>query len=133
MLGSRKSGLNIIFLGQEVFMPYIDSKVSVKVNDEQKKKLKEGLGQAIACIPGKSESWLMVNLSDAQDMYFKGENNAPSAYVAVSVYGKDDPAGYAKMTQAVTKLYGDVLGIPADRVYVKYDSTMNWGWNGSNF
>ena len=114
-------------------MPFIDSKVSVKTTEEQKRKLKEGLGQAIAKIPGKSEAWLMIDLTDGQDMYFKGDNIQPSAYISVSVYGKPDPEGFDRMTQSVTELYGEVLGIPADRVYVKYDATNDWGWNGKNF
>ena len=36
-------------------MPFIDSKVSVKTTPEQRKELKERLGQAIALIPGKSD------------------------------------------------------------------------------
>ncbi len=34
-------------------MPFIDSKVSVKTTPEQRKELKERLGQAISLIPGK--------------------------------------------------------------------------------
>ena len=45
-------------------MPFIDSKVSVKTTTEQRKELKERLGQAIEVIPGKSESWLMIDLAD---------------------------------------------------------------------
>ena len=49
-------------------MPFIQSKVNVKTTQEQQKELKTRLGQAIAIIPGKSESWLMVNLEDEQKM-----------------------------------------------------------------
>ena len=42
-------------------MPFIESKLSVKTTQEQQKTLKERLGQAISLIPGKSESWLMVD------------------------------------------------------------------------
>ena len=45
-------------------MPFINSKVNVKTTAEQQRELKERLGKAIATIPGKSESWLMVNLED---------------------------------------------------------------------
>ncbi len=36
-------------------MPFIDSKVSVKVSKEQEIELKSRLGEAISIIPGKSE------------------------------------------------------------------------------
>ena len=25
------------------------------------------------------------------------------------------------------------LGIPADRTYIRYTATTDWGWNGGNF
>ncbi|MBP3273955.1 MAG: hypothetical protein J6L93_03015, partial [Butyrivibrio sp.] len=66
-------------------MPFIDSKVSVKVTPKQRKELKERLGQAISLLPGKSESWLMIDLSDEQDMYFRGDGEQPTAFIGVSI------------------------------------------------
>ena len=114
-------------------MPFIDSKVSVKTTPEQRTELKERLGKAIEVIPGKSESWLMMDLADEQNMYFKGDGGKPTAFVAVSVYGGPDSAAFDRMTAEITKIYGDVLGIAPDRIYVKYSATPDWGWNGSNF
>ncbi len=45
-------------------MPFIDSKVSVKITEEQEKELKTRLGQAISLIPGKSENWLMTGFEE---------------------------------------------------------------------
>lgn len=114
-------------------MPFINSRVSIKVTPEQNTELKEKLGQAISLIPGKSESWLMLDLEDEQPMYFRGDNSQPIAFVSVDIYGSDDRAAYEKMTAELTKIFGDVLGIAPDHMYIKYASTMNWGWNGSNF
>ena len=55
-------------------MPFINSKVNMKTTLEQRQEIKERLGKAISIIPGKSESWLMLNLEDEQAMYFRGEN-----------------------------------------------------------
>ena len=114
-------------------MPFIDSKVSVKTTAEQKKELKERLGQAIALIPGKSESWLMIDLADEQDMYFRGDGQEPTAFIAVNIYGDPNPGAFDKMTAELTKIYGEVLGISPDHIYVKYSTTHDWGWNGGNF
>ncbi len=114
-------------------MPFIDSRVSVKTTPDQRKQLKEKLGAAIALIPGKSESWLMIDLADEQEMYFRGEGEEPTAYIAVNVYGNPDPDAFGRMTAELTKIYGEVLGIAPDRIYVKYAATRDWGWNGSNF
>ena len=37
------------------------------------------------------------------------------------------------MTAELTKIYGEVLGVKADHMYIKYAASMDWGWNGSNF
>lgn len=114
-------------------MPFIESKVSVKTTEEQQKKLKERLGQAIAIIPGKSESWLMVNLQDEQMMYFRGDDSEPIAFICVNIYGSSDPAAFEKMTGELTRIYGDLFGIAPDHMYIKYAASTDWGWNGSNF
>jgi len=114
-------------------MPFINSKISVKATEEQKTELKKRLGQAIAIIPGKSESWLMVDLQDEQKMYFSGDDSQPIAFVDVSVYGSANPSAFSKMTGELTKIYGDLFGISPDHIYVKYATTTDWGWNGGNF
>ncbi len=114
-------------------MPFIDSKVSLKISDEQEKELKSRLVQAIALIPGKSERWLMTAFEDECHMYFAGDNSAPVAYVEVGIFGCPDETAFAKMTSEITKIFGEVLGIPADRMYIKYEASTDWGWNRSNF
>lgn len=114
-------------------MPFINSKVSVKTTDEQQKELKTRLGQAISIIPGKSESWLMVNLEDDCRMFFRGDDSEPVAFVCVNIYGNADEEAFGRMTAEITKIYGEVLGVKPDHMYIKYAASMDWGWNGSNF
>ena len=114
-------------------MPFINSKVSIKTTEEQQMELKKRLGQAIAIIPGKSESWLMVNLEDDRKMYFRGDDSEPGAFVCVNIYGSANERAFAKMTEEITKIYGEVLGVKPDHMYIKYAASMDWGWNGSNF
>ena len=114
-------------------MPFIDSKVSVKITEEQEKELKTRLGQAISLIPGKSENWLMTGFEDNYHLYFRGDNSEPIAYVEVRIFGGPNKAAFQKMTEEITKIYGDVLGIAPDHMYIKYSATPDWGWNGGNF
>ncbi len=114
-------------------MPFIDSKVNVKTTEEQQRELKTRLGQAVAIIPGKSESWLMVNLEDDQKLYFRGDDSEPLAFVCVNCYGHANEDAFNKMTAELTKIYGEVLGVKPDHMYIKYDASMYWGWNGTNF
>lgn len=114
-------------------MPFIDSKVSVKVSKEQEQEIKSRLGRAISIIPGKSESWLMVGIEDEYSLYFRGDDSEPMAFVEVRIFGGPNRDAFEKMTAEITKIYGDVLGIAPDHMYIKYSATTDWGWNGSNF
>lgn len=114
-------------------MPFIDSKVSVAISEAQEKELKTRLGQAIALIPGKSESWLMTGFEDNYHLYFRGDSSQPTAFIEVKVFGQENPSAFEALTAEITKIFGDVLGIAADHIYIKYEAVTNWGWNGGNF
>lgn len=114
-------------------MPFIHSKVSIPMSQEQETKLKEKLGQAISLIPGKSEGWLMLDFDSECHMYFRGENTEPMAMVSVSVFGQPDSSAFQKLTAKITDIFQEILHIAPDHIYIKYDTTKDWGWNGSNF
>ena len=57
----------------------------------------------------------------------------PAALVDVSVYGGADADAYRALTGKVSALLAEELGLKPDRIYVKYSSTPDWGWNGDNF
>ena len=114
-------------------MPFIDTKVSVTIDEEKERELKSRLGEAISLIPGKSESWLMTGFEDNYHLYFKGDNSKPTAFVEVKVFGSENPSAFDALTAKITEILGDVLGIEPDRIYIKYEAVSNWGWNGNNF
>ena len=114
-------------------MPFINSKINREVTKKQEEERKTLLGKAISAIPGKSESWLMLGFEDNYSLYFRGDNSEPIAFVEVSIYGSENPQAFSKLTGLICEIYGKVLGIKPDHIYVKYDAVSNWGWNGGNF
>ena len=112
-------------------MPYINMNTNVAISNDSKISIKSKLGKAIELL-GKSESWLMIGFEDKCDMYFKG-SDAPAAFVDISVFGKSTDSQCEKMTAEVCKILGGELGLPADRIYVKYTGTSQWGWNNMSF
>lgn len=114
-------------------MPFINSKITVKLSDEKEKDIKNRLGQAIALIPGKSESWLMLGFEEEYKLYFKGNKEEKAAFVEVSIYGSTSASALNSLTIEICDIFNEELGIPKDKIYVKYSETQNWGWNGSNF
>lgn len=113
-------------------MPFIDSKITVPVTSELKEELKSEFGKLITTL-GKSETYLMVGIEDAYDLWLGGNKLEKGAYVSVSLYGNAPSEAYNKLTGQICDLFGDKLGIPGDAVYVTYHPINEWGWNGRNF
>ena len=113
-------------------MPFIDSKVTTKVPNDKKEKIKAELGKYMATLH-KSESHLMVGIEDGYDLWLGGKKLDKGAYVSVSLYGSADKKDYDKLTGQICSMYEAELGIPSDSVYVTYHPISDWGWNGSNF
>ena len=113
-------------------MPFINVKTNASVSAEQAEQIKSALGSAITAIPGKSEGWLMVGIEDEAKLWFKGTDK-PAAMTEVSLYGSASPNALNQLTAKITDILTNTVGIPADRIYVSYHATPNWGWNGSNF
>ena len=115
-------------------MPCIQIKTNEKVEGSAADAIKTELGQAITCLPGKTEDWLMVTLEDECRMWFHGEAGKPFAIVEVKVLGDAiDSAASAKMTELVCPLFKRVLGVDPADMYVRYLASPDWGWNGGNF
>lgn len=114
-------------------MPYIRTTVSKELTEQNKESLKTKLGQAIALIPGKSESWLMLSFEDNTTMYFKGDSSQDFALLQVSIFGSASDAAYDRLTAALCEIVNEELGIDFANIYVKYEEVDHWGWNGSNF
>ncbi|GKU26199.1 phenylpyruvate tautomerase MIF-related protein [Clostridium folliculivorans] len=114
-------------------MPFIDSKVTVKLTEEKKDKIKDELGKLIELIPGKSEQWLMVGFQDEYPLYFKGDKLEYGAFIEVKIFGSTSKEALSKLTKAICELYEEELSISKESIYVKYEEVNNWGWNGENF
>lgn len=113
-------------------MPFINVKTNTAISQDKEIAVKSAMGQAITAIPGKSEGWLMVEIEPERKLYFKGENS-PAAMVEVSIFGQANPAAFSDLTNRICDILSNELAIDPSRIYVKYEATSDWGWNGSNF
>lgn len=113
-------------------MPFIDVKLSKKITDAEKDKLKSELGKCVA-IMHKPESYLMVGVCDGYDLYFAGNKLNNGAFVSVSVFGKVAPSDAEKMSGAICTLLKNLFGTDGSDVYITYSGVSDWGWNGGNF
>ena len=113
-------------------MPFIDSKITIKMDNAVKEDLKSELGKLITTLH-KSETYLMVGIEDNYDLWLGGKRLEKGAYVAVSLYGSAPREAYNRLTGQICDLLNEKLGIPGSAVYVTYHPVSDWGWNGQNF
>ncbi len=113
-------------------MPFIDSKITLKITEQQKEEIKTELGKLISTL-NKSEAYLMIGIEDSYDLWLGGKKLEKGAYVAVSLYGNAPKTAYDKLTGEICELLSRRLGIPGNAVYVTYHPVSDWGWNGANF
>lgn len=112
-------------------MPCISIKTNKVILAIEEKQIKQRLGEAISILPGKSEKWLMC-LFEGNDHIWLGGTDAPAAYVETALYGAASATDYNRLTEKVTGILVDTLGIEPARIYIKYCETQYWGWNGKN-
>ena len=111
-------------------MPFIEVKTNAEISD--KIALKSELGSAITAIPGKSEAWLMIDIEDKKDMFFKGTDE-PCAMFEIAVFGSASADAIDDLTRRICDISERLLGVSADRTYVKYSEKTKWGYNNFNF
>ncbi len=114
-------------------MPFINTKTNVEITQDKEIQLKQRLGKAIELLPGKSENWLMVSFEDQCSLYFKGRSDSSIAFVEVKLFGSASLESYQNLTAEITKILNEELNISPNQIFIRYDETTYWGWNGNNF
>lgn len=106
-------------------MPFVVTRANVPITQDQERELKERFGRAIAHVPGKSEAGLLLAFEENARLWLAG-GDEPLAYVEASVFANEGHAGYAAFAAEVTAALGDVLGISAERIYVRFSDIPVW-------
>lgn len=113
-------------------MPYIEIKTSKAIANDAECEMTKSFGKAISIFQGKSERWLMLNFSGEERMAFAGKTEPSCAMISVSLFGAGSREEYDKFTEAACEIVS-AIGIPKDRIYVKYSEYSTWGMGGENF
>ena len=110
-------------------MPFIQIHTSITISPEQEEQITAEAGKAIAYIPGKQADSLMLIFDDHCRIHL-GRCTEPLAYVEASLFGNEDHHGYDLFSAAVTSILEDVLHIPAEHIYIRYDDISAWSYAG---
>ena len=114
-------------------MPLLKLETTVVLTQDQRLALLASLSKTVAETIGKPQQYVMVAASQAA-MQMSG-SAGDAAFVDVrSIGGLSDDVN-RKLSQKVSQLLHDSLGIPPNRIYLNFTDVQasHWGWNGSTF
>ncbi|CAN5463575.1 phenylpyruvate tautomerase MIF-related protein [soil metagenome] len=114
-------------------MPYLRIKTNTTPDDGVGKELLAAVSSLVSEQLGKHEKFFMGAFEPGAEMIFAG-SDAPLASLELKALGL--PGQKTKvLSKALCSLVEEKLGIPKDRVYVKFHDVSRgmWGWNGDMF
>lgn len=114
-------------------MPFINAKLSLKLNESQKEKLQEVLTNAVVSSFGKPKSFVMASIEDNKDLYMGGTKLENGAYIAISLLGSTTKPVCNQLTNMICETLCSEFGTDGKNIYISYHSVDLWGWNGQMF
>ncbi len=114
-------------------MPYIQARLSVKLDENQKDILQKKLSDATASALSKPKAYIMTEIDDGKSLYMNENKVNSGAYIAISMLGATTKPTCQVLTQSICNILSQDYNIDASCVYITYHPTDLWGWNGSMF
>ncbi len=114
-------------------MPYIHVRTSKKLSPDTETRLKAALGQTITLFPGKTETWLMVDIEDEAHLWLGGSCQSALAMVDVALLGQTTKEDCAAVTVGICQALAEIADIPSNGIFVKYQEYALWGYDGKMF
>jgi len=114
-------------------MPYLAISTNAEIPEETRGVFFKEASKAVAAGTGKPEAYVVVKLDAGQPLLFAG-TDAPAAFLELKSIGF--PAGGVQgLTASLCDLVSQHLGIPGERIYVKFEDVKAalWGQNGETF
>ena len=114
-------------------MPYIETKISIKLDENQKNCLQKKLSDAISIAFSKPKSYIMVNIEDSKSIFMAGNKLEKGAFISISSLGSISKSCCINSTKDICNFLKSDLDIDGSNVYITYHPVDFWGWNNSMF
>lgn len=114
-------------------MPYIEAKLSIKLDESQKEDLQKKLTDAISSAFSKPKSYIMTNIEESKSLYMGGNKVERGAYILVRSLGSVSRPSCQAATKEISDILSDNYGLNGSNIYITYHPVEFWGWNGSMF
>ena len=114
-------------------MPYIEAKLSIELNDNQKDELQAKLSNAVSSAFSKPNAYIMTNIEGSKSLYMGSTKVEKGAYIVVKALGSVSKPSCQTATKAICDMLTNDYGLIGANIYVTYHPVDMWGWNGSMF
>jgi len=114
-------------------MPYIEAKLSIKLDDNKKNELQGKLADAISSAFSKPKTYIMTNIEDEKSIYMGGRKAEKGAYILVRSLGSISKTPCENATKEICDILINDYGLEGSNIYVTYHPVDMWGWNSSMF
>ena len=114
-------------------MPYIEAKLSVKLDETQKNDLQIKLTNAVSTSLSKPKSYIMTAIEDGKPLYMAEKKIDKGAYISIELLGTTTKSACQTLTNEICTMLSDEYGLIGSQIYVTYHPVDLWGWNGSMF
>ena len=114
-------------------MPYIEAKLSIKLDEAQKNNLQKELSNAVSSAFSKPKSYIMTNIEDSKSLYMGEAKVEKGAYIVVRSLGSISKPACQSATKEICEIMTTNYGLNGSNIYVTYHPVDLWGWNGSMF
>jgi len=114
-------------------MPYIEAKISIKLDDNQKDNLQNKMTNAVSKAFSKPKAYIMASIEDNQSIFMAEKRIQKGAYIAIRLLGTASKSACQILTDEICFILQNDYGIDGSAVYITYHPVDLWGWNGSMF
>ncbi len=114
-------------------MPYLKIQTNLPLSKKAERAVLRNASQLVSELLEKPESFVMIAVEANTPMLFGGSDE-PVAFLELKSIGL--PAKRTKdLSEALCQMIEGHLGVPCDRVYVKFIDVKRgmWGWKGDTF
>ena len=114
-------------------MPYIEAKLSIVLDDNQKNDLQNKLADAVSSAFSKPKSYIMTNIEEGKSLYMGGNRIEKGAYIVIRSLGSVSKPPCQTATKEICDILTSKYGLNGSNIYITYHPVDFWGWNGSMF
>ncbi len=112
-------------------MPFVQTRLTNKLNDIEKSKLHSAIEEIIKEELQKPVDYIMVGIEDGYNLWLGDNKLENGAMISVQHMGIPSKDAYNAITKRISKVLEDEFQTDSSKVYITFQCINEWGWSGS--